>query len=238
MRRALFLLLCGLLAAAGRAAPALLENSVEQWLGERDHWAFTQRAVEYNRDGTTYERLERYDPSRTGNARWELLKIDGQAPTPDQRAAWEKKKFKKGHRKFDSPISEYFDFANARLTAQDAHAATFHVPLRNDKNWLFPTDKVDVSVTINKETRALEHLTAKVREPFKVLLGIARITNGAVDLGFDESPDAAPATAKPSGTASVSVFRFGERVDFEWSDFRRVVPARAAEISSLPRAER
>jgi hypothetical protein len=226
MRRA-FLLFWGLLlAAASRgAAPAILEDSCEKWLGERDHWAFTQRAKEYNRDGTTYERIERYDPSQSGNARWQLLTIDGQAPTVEQRAAWEKKKFKKNRRKFDTPLSEYFDFEQARLLSQDAKTATFRVPLRNDKNWLFPTDKVDVTVTINKETHALEHLAAKVREPFKVLLGIARITNGTVDLGFDDSPDTEPAAAKPNGTVSVSVYRFGERIDFEWSEFKRVGPA-------------
>src|SRR4051812_47913315 len=83
------------------ANPSLLETSVEQWLGERDHWAFTQRATEYNRDGTTYERLERYDPSLAGNARWHLLAINGKSPNAEQQAAWEKKKFKKNRRRFD-----------------------------------------------------------------------------------------------------------------------------------------
>jgi hypothetical protein len=229
-----WLFLLGLLAAVSRAASPLLEGSVEKWLGERDHWAFTQRAVEYRRDGSTYERLERFDPSQQGNARWKLLKIDGHAPTDDERIAWERKKFKKNRRRFDSPLSEYFDFDRAQAVSADAKVVNFHVPLRNDKNWLFPTDKVDVTVTINKETHGLERLSAKVREPFKVLLGIARITNGAIDLTFDEAAEPGPGTAQPNGTARVSVSRFGERVDFEWSDFKRVTPARDAEEASAP----
>jgi hypothetical protein len=230
-----WLFLFGLLAGVCQAASPLLETSVEKWLGERDHWAFTQRAVEYRRDGSTYERLERFDPSQIGNARWKLLKIDGHAPTEEERAAWEKKKFKKNRRRFDSPLSEYFDFDRAQAVNADAKVVNFHVPLRNDKNWLFPTDKVDVTVTINKETHGLERLSAKVREPFKVLLGIARITNGAIDLNFDDPAEAGPEAAQANGTARVSVSRFGERVDFEWSDFKRVTPAReTADASSRP----
>jgi hypothetical protein len=226
MPRALLFFIWLVATAFVRAASAApLQLAVEKWLGERDHWAFTQRAVEHNRDGSTNERLERYDPSLAGNARWKLLAIDGKSPTNEQRTAWEKKKFKKNRRKFDSPIGDYFDFARAKVTGEDAKTVRYTVPLRNDKNWLFPTDKVDVIVAVNKDSHALEHLEAKVREPFRVLLGIARVTNGAIDLAFDDAAEAEPATAQPKGSVRVSAFRLGERVDFEWTDFKRVAPA-------------
>lgn len=234
MRRGWPLLVIFFLGAAAFAradSPLLLQSAVEKWLGERDHWAFTQRAIEYNRDGTTYERLERYDPSRPGNARWKLLAIDGRPPTPAQRAAWEKKKFRKHPRKFDSPLGDYFDFERAKIVSEDRKSVRYAVPLRNEKSWLFPTDKVDVTVEVNKETSALEHLEAKVREPFRVLLGIARVTNGAIDLTFDDAADAEPASAQPKGAVRLSAFRFGERVDFEWTDFKRVTPANENSVS-------
>src|SRR5205814_1544352 len=59
-------LLTTFLAITTRAIAAdtsMLELAVENWLGERDHWAFTQRAVEYE-SGKPRERLERYDPSK------------------------------------------------------------------------------------------------------------------------------------------------------------------------------
>jgi hypothetical protein len=219
------LLFLALLAAhrmVAAAAQPLLHDAVQSWLGERNHWAFTQRAVEYE-NGRPRERLERYDPSRPGNQRWELLAINGHPPTPEERAAWEKRKFKKKRRKLDSPLGEFFDFERARVIAEDPRTIRFGVPLRSDKDWLFPTDKVEVTVAINKETRALEHLTAQVREPFKVLLGIARVTGGSLDLEFDED-ESVPALAKPNGHAQASVFRLGERIDFKWSDFKRVTP--------------
>src|SRR4051812_9333821 len=101
----------GLIAAvAVRAASAstdnskLLDQAVDNWLGARDQWAFTQRAVEYD-DAKPHERVERYDPSQPLQARWTLLTIDGQMPSPEQHAAWAKKKAK--HRtshKFESGI--------------------------------------------------------------------------------------------------------------------------------------
>ncbi len=226
--RALILLLSFLaLAIAGRAAAhgtPLLEKAVQDWLGERDHWAFTQRAVEYDGDKSR-ERLERYDPSKPGDARWTLLAVDGRPPTSAQHAAWAKKKFKKNRRRFDSPIGDYFDFKDVRVVGETPALIRYEIPLRNDKSWLFQADKVRVIVSVNKETRALEHLTANVREPVKVLLGLAKITDGNVDLSFlsfDDDVVPGPESAQPTGSARVSVSRFGEHAEFTWSDFKRV----------------
>lgn len=43
---------------------------------------------------------------------------------------------------------------------EDNRTIRFDLPLRGASSWLFPTDKVDVIAAVNKETRALEHLTA------------------------------------------------------------------------------
>jgi hypothetical protein len=220
----LFLALVSSLAAAS-PGPALLQTAVDDWLGERDHWAFTQRAVEYD-DGRPRERLERFDPSKPGDARWTLLAIDGRPPSEEERAAWAKKKFRKNRRRFDQPLGEFFDFAKARVVKETPAIVQYQVPLRSDKSWLFPIDKVNVTVSINRETQALEHLTANVREPFRVFLGLARILGGDVDLSFlNFDPEATtPESTQPSGTVHVKATRFGERVDFTWSDFKRVVP--------------
>jgi hypothetical protein len=87
-----------------------------------------------------------------------------------------------------------------------------------------------VVVTINKETRALEHLTAHVREPLKVLLGLAKITDGILDLSFmnfDDDATPGPESTQPTGSARVTVSKLGERAEFTWSDFKRVVPVDA-----------
>lgn len=234
-----FCLLMAVARAAAPAPPSLLEQAVENWLGERDHWAFTQRAVEYD-NGKPRERLERYDPSKAGDARWTLLAIDARLPTEEERAAWAKKKFKKNRRQIDAPIGDFFDFGDARIVSQTDTLVRYEVPLRRDKNWLFQTDKVKVVVSVNKETKALEHLSAGVREPVKVLLGLARITAGKLDLSFlnfDDDALPGPESAQPTGSARVSVYKFGERVEFTWSDFKRVQPEHTAS-ASLPGSAR
>jgi hypothetical protein len=224
----------GVLLASGSTAlcadAALLERAVDNWLGEKDHWAFTQRAVEYD-NGKPRERLERYDPSKTGNERWTLLKINGHTPTADEHAAWARKKFKKNKRRFDSPIGDYFDFKDAKIVSETPTVAKYKVPLRSDKSWLFQVDKVQVVVSVNKETQALEHLTADIHEPVKVLLGLAKITDGKLDLSFmhfDEDATPGPGSTEPTGSARVVVSKFGERAEFTWSDFKRVAPAGGA----------
>ena len=104
--------------------------------------------------------------------------------------------------------------------------------MRKDKNWLFPTEKVAVRVTVNKQTKALEHLSAHVREPFKVLLGLARVMGGEVDLDFlnFNAENEVAVGAQPAGSARVSVTKLGERVEFTWSDFKRVTPIRSSAL--------
>jgi hypothetical protein len=111
---------------------------------------------------------------------------------------------------------DYFDFPRARVVEQTPQAVKYEVPLRSDQSGLFPIDKVRVSVTVNKESQALEHLSANLREPFKVLLGLARVFGGDVDLSFlnfeaDATP--APESPRPTGTARATVTRLGERGD-------------------------
>jgi hypothetical protein len=232
------LLLLGAPLAVFGAPTTLLEQAVENWLGERDHWSFTQRAVEYDRDRPDQprERLERYDPSKAGNARWTLLAINGRPPTPEQHAAWARKKFKRNPRRFESPIGDYFEFGKARVVAENAETVRYEVPLRGEKQWLFETNKVRVTVVVNKQTKALERLSADLREPLKVLLGIAKVTDGVIDLMFDDNGNGGPGPdgAAPTGTAKVSVTKFGERAEFTWSEFKRVTPHPANVARSDP----
>lgn len=104
----------------------------------------------------------------------------------------------------------------------------YHVPLRNNNSWLFPVDKVELRVTVNRETLAIEDVVAGIDEPFKVALGFARVLD--VDFDMQMNPPARheqasdPAVAKPEGTAKVVVNKLGERIEYAWGDFKRVEP--------------
>lgn len=218
-----------LLAPLGAVATenlALLREAAARWLDERDNWAFTQLAREYDGGVLKRERLERYDPSRPDSERWELLQLNGRAPTPAERAELTERKNRK-RRRHTTPVAEYFDFDRAALLSADAQSLRYELPLRSSNAWLFPVDKVTLTLTIDRATRAITHVSARVQEPFRVALGLARVLDVHLDVQTELPPEDAPhvadpAAAKPSGTARMVVSRFGDRIEYSWSDFRRV----------------
>jgi hypothetical protein len=203
---------------------ALLQQAVDARLGAPDRWAFTQRTIEYGR-GQPRERLERYDPSQPVDRRWTLLALDGRTPTAEERAGWAVWRARRlGPRLAPSPL-DYLDLDRARRLGSDGPRDRWEVPLRSSHRWLFPVEKIRVLITVDREARSIERLTAEVREPFRVLLGLARITDGLLDLSFP-ADGGEGAVAGPRGTIHVSLYRLGDRAEFTWSDFRPVGPPR------------
>jgi hypothetical protein len=230
-----FIALIALLATAA-AGPAedvsLLRQVAQAWLDERDRWAFTQFVREFHGDQVKQERIEHYDPSRGYARRWELVTINGKPPTEKQWADWNRRKNKKPRRSRPE-IAERFDFANARVTEETPETVRYLLPLRSGIEWLFPISKVELLITINKTgaAPALEQVQARISEPMKVALGLARILDIDLDVQMEPPPMADPADAKPTGTAQAVVTKFGERVEYVWSDFKRVESA-ATEASA------
>jgi hypothetical protein len=226
MRWILALFLSGLALTLVRAeVPALLDKAVNNWLGEKDNWAFTLDVREFEGGGMREERRERYDPSKPGEKRWKLLLVNGTAPSDEKRSEWQKRKTKK-RKKAGKPISDYLALDQATIVQQSSRTVSYRVPLRSGNQWLFPIDKVDLRVTINRETLGLEVVVARIDEPVRVWLGLARILDLDFDLQINPSEHkenaTEPASSRPDGTANVVVNKFGETVEYEFSDFERV----------------
>ncbi len=221
------LLLLVPLASAQTQTPPLLRKAVEKWLGERDNWAFTLHVREFDGGKVKEERTERYDPSKAGIERWQLLTVDGKPPTDGRRAEWQKHKTKK-RKNAAKPLDDYFEFEEAKIVKVTDKTICYHVPLRNNSGWLLPVDKVDLRVTVDKKTYAIEDVIAGIDEPFKVALGLGRVLDVDFDVQMNQpgsSPVTAdPAMAKPDGTAKVVVNKLGQRIEYAWSDFQRVIP--------------
>jgi hypothetical protein len=220
----LFLLAGGGLSSAMALSP-LLTRAAEKWQTEANHWAFTVKVREIQDGEVREERVDRYDPSKPGEARWELLTVDGQAPTPERRLAWQKSKTRK-HRKVPKMLSDYFDFEHASATSATEGAVSYLVPLRSNRAWLFPVEKVALTVTVNKGNYAIEEVKAGIDEPFRVALGLARIIDVDFDMKMNQrGVPVGPATSKPDGLAHVVIGRLGKRIEYTWSDFKRVTPS-------------
>jgi hypothetical protein len=215
---------------AGAETPPLLDDALKKWLTGTDDWAFTQRARSFDNDKVKLERVERYDPSRPDNRRWELLEVDGKPPTPAQRDYWQQRKNKKPRRKTEKPIDQYFDFDRAAVVQETPETVRYVVPLRKEATRFVPVEKIVVEIVVNKANRAVEQVTAGMKEPFRVALGLAKVTDMGLDVRFiedDFEAESKPAESKPteaSGTAHVVFFKFGDRAEYAWSDFKRVTP--------------
>ena len=199
----------------------LLRQVADNWLSERNRWAFTQVVREFDGKQLKQERRERYDPSRGYEARWQLISIDGRPPTPKEVAEWSERKNKK-KRKEKPGLADNFDFASAKVLSETEETVVYELPLRSNVEWLFPISKVEFVVTINKTGPALEQVQARIQEPFRVALGLARILDIDLDVQMEPPPTPDPADAKPSGTAQAVVTKFGDRVEYYWSEFERV----------------
>jgi hypothetical protein len=212
----------GVLAAEG---PRLLVQVADKMADERQNWAFTQLARETSSNGDVLERLERYDPSRGHEHRWELLKLNGRKPTPQEIADWDKRK---NHSRSKPPktLEDYADLSQARVKSEDKDTVTYELPLRSSAGGLFPGNKVSLTLTVNKESKEIEHAKAGIDGPFKVALGLAKVID--LDLDLEVQDDGNKAAEKPKGTASAVVNKMGKQIEYHWSDFTRVTspPAR------------
>lgn len=208
--------------------PALLEEAVKKWVTGTDEWAFTQRVRTFDDSKLKLERLERYDPSRPDNQRWELLEIDGGPPSEAQRNQWQHRKNRKPKKKSDKVLNNYFDFEHATVSKETAEVVRYDVPLRQEALRLLPVEKFSVQLTVNKRTRMIEQVNAGLRSPIRVALGMARITDVDLDVRFDpivhDFSDEEPPT-KASGTAHVVLFKMGDRAEYSWSEFKQVKPS-------------
>ncbi len=221
----LFLPFLFVTATASAAVPPLLNEVTDHWMDERNRWAFTQFVREFDGDTVAEERVERFDLSRGEARRWELITINGKAPTADQEAAWSKRK-NRPRRREPRPLAEVLDLENARVLKEDASTVSYAIPLRGTMAWIFPGEKINLAVTINKQTHALERGRVDIAGPFNIALGLAKI----IDLDFDLeiAPDGANGAnptaenAQARGTAYAVVNKLGHRVEYTWSDFTRV----------------
>ncbi len=229
----LCILTAGFTVSARADTPKLLEAAVKHWTAGQDDLAFTQRARTLNDNGSVKEeRLERYDPSLPDSRRWHLLEINGQPPTDAQRLAIEQRKNHRPRKHVNKPPGELLDFPHATGKSATPRTVTYEVALRPETARLVQTDKLILLITVGRESRMIERVTAGLREPMRVALGLAKITDVDFDLTFDGVDAAGKAQSgdqqQPSGTARVAMSKFGERMEYEWEDFKRVNVYRAS----------
>jgi hypothetical protein len=224
------MLLAGVVACVSARAetPPLLATAVKHWTEGAGDVAFTQRARVFLDDGSVKEeRLERFDPSRPDSQRWHLIQYNGREPTDEERRKIEGRKNSKPRKKVEKSPIDFLDLDHATLTKETPTTASFEVAVRPETSRLLDVEKIAILITVEKEHGNIAHISATLREPMRVLLGIANITNFDLDVGIDPPNENAVPPQKSGevssdSTARVKMSKFGYPTEYRWSDFKRV----------------
>jgi hypothetical protein len=231
----IFILCIALLPASRAVTPPLLAKAMAQWAAGREDLAFTQQTRFFFDDGRVKEeRIERYDPSLPDSRRWRLIEVDGHHATVDERVKWEVRKNRSPRKQVGKSPNDYLDLDHATVLDDQPDNARFEIGLRPDAARLLAVEKIAVVITVDKESGRVARIAAVLRQPIRVLLGLARITDLDIDIRMartDETSTQKSGDVQTGSTARVSMSRLGYPMEYNWSDFKRVPSFREPKAS-------
>jgi len=211
----------------GAAPPPLLSRALDRWSATHEDVAFTQQTRFFAKDGSVKEeRTERFDPSLPDDRRWHLIEVNGQPASPTLRVKVEGRKNGRPKPKVDEKPSDFLDLEHAAVVGETPALVRYQIPLRPEAQRLINVDDIEVVVTVDKASGSIVGIGAALKEPIRVLLGIARITDLDVDFRLAPVAEGAtqPSEVEAGSTARVKISRFGHAVEYNWTDFKNVVP--------------
>ncbi len=157
--------------------------------------------------------------------RWRLLTWNGRPATKEERLKWEAKRNNRPRKKALKSPAEYLEVEKATLISEDEQRAQFELYFRPEIARLVAVNKVPVRVTIEKSSAAITRISGMLKEPMRIALGLARITDLDLDLRIEtdaDNPSTRPGEVEPGSTARVMLSKFGDPTEVIWSDFKRV----------------
>jgi len=217
-------------------APPLLARAFARWTAGSEDLAFTQHTRRFQGDGNLVDsRVERYDPSLPDPKRWRLLEVNGIPATAEQRATWEQRKNGRTRKAVAKSPYTYLDLDHATLLSQTPTSTRFAIGLRPETARLLALENISVLVTVDNQTGSIVSIAATLRDPIRVLLGLAKITDLDVDVRVepaDEDSTTNSGAVMAGSTASVKISKLGRPIQYDWSDFKRVASYSGPHLTS------
>jgi hypothetical protein len=159
-----------------------------------------------------------------------LIEVNGKPPSDAQRERLESRKNRKARKEANKPLGDYFEFEHAKVIGEENRLVRYDVPVRSEAAvHLIDVEKIDVIFAVSETTKTIEHVSAGLRQPMRIALGLVRVTDIDLDIHFDPSseiPPPPPPPSNPASTAHVVVSKFGDRSEYTWSHFKRVTSFR------------
>lgn len=211
------------LPSASEAEKALFTTAYGRLGTEANLWAYTEtsRGLEDKRVLVT-----RVDPSQPEASRSVLVSIDGKPPKPADVQRWRDEGGDVPKSLGDlPPLESLVDLRDIRVVRDDTASMVFEVPLR-DGNADFPAEKFQAQFRVNKTHRALEDVTVKLRESFRIA-GVVKVTDAGLELHFqtlDPTLAPQPVQLKAGGGVRVLLVKVSRAFEATRTDFKRVQP--------------
>jgi hypothetical protein len=231
-------------AAAEPPVPPLLLDALTKLSQDFDRWAYTETRMTTDTKGKPKgDTIIRFDPSKPYADQYLPLKINGLAPTEKQLKEYQKRGEKRGERlardeaEGKAPGSDAarlringenapVDLPHATIASETATSVTFNVPLLRDEKTSLPVEKFELLARVNKERRAFENVSLRLRDSFRMKL-VVKIQSGDANIDFTVvDPKFVPVMSdfRGGGVASVMFIKFGGQFDVKRTEFLRVKP--------------
>lgn len=239
MRHLFFISLLAAAVTARAAVPQILQDALKKISQDTDRWAYTQTAIQKDEKGRTKsEIVMRFDPSKPYAEQYTLLKIDGKAPSESQQAKYRRMGEKRGERleKAEATgavdpsqrksVGELMDLDRATVAEENERTITYEVPLKKEGNTRLPPEKFRVTARVNKEQRAFENVSAKLRAPLREKL-IMKLSEGEGHIEFktvDPKHPPQPTVVRGNGAGSILFVPVGRSYEMRREDYKRVKP--------------
>lgn len=209
---------------ATTAQRELFTDALAKLGADEDRWAYTETSRGLDDKHVT---VTRFDPSKTGEARATLLKLDGKPPTPAAVKKWrDEGRDAPATLSELPPLRDLVDLEDVRVFAEETAGVVFELPLRSG-NKDFPADKFQALFRVNKTHRGFEDFSVKLRESFRVA-GVVKVTDAGMEARFqtlDPAYSPQPVLLKAGGAVRVLLVKFGRSFEATRQDYQRVEPA-------------
>jgi hypothetical protein len=230
--------------AAEPPVPPLLLDALTKVSQDFDRWAYTETRTSADTDGKSKgETIVRFDPSKPYAEQFTPIKINGEPPTEKQRQSYRSrgegrgKRLERDEAAGKAPGGDMarlringenapVDLAHATIASETPTSVTYLVPLLRDAKTSLPVEKFELLARVNKERRAFENVSLRLRESFRMKL-IVKIQSGEANIDFtvpDPKFVPVPTEFRGGGTVSVMFIKFGGNFDVKRTEYQRVKP--------------
>jgi hypothetical protein len=217
---------------------AMLNELLHKTADDLRRWAYTEHRVVRDKEGKIkQDELLRFDPSRPYAEQWMPLKINGREPSEREREKYRRR----GEQAAPGPVNgvqvggrksrrvalgEVIDVPGASIASETASHWVFDIPLRKVGNERFPPEKFEVQVRVKKEGKALENISARLKDSFRSKL-VLKVKSGEGSIDFATvDPKYPPTMVRISGdaTASILFVTFGGSLELSRTELKHVKP--------------